>query len=67
MVSATDTMFQVDCDYQNECSGANLRLQRNSRAHFSATQKNTLVKMFTDIQNIQYSVKKDEFQQNIYK
>lgn len=36
MVSATGAMFQIDCDYQDECSGTILGRQRNSFfCHFS--------------------------------
>lgn len=30
MVPATGAVFQADCDYQDECLGAVLRVQRNS-------------------------------------
>lgn len=50
MVSATGTMFQVDCDYQNECSGTNLGLQRIWWAHFSRLSHS--VKCFS--QNVQW-------------
>lgn len=54
MVSATGTMFQVDCDYHNECLGTNLKQQRNLWVHFSTAIKNAVVKIFTDIQNIRW-------------